>query len=54
MFMNYCMIPPRLITATDKQVFYAVGTGDLYPKVPNGKSSTLIILKDVCMPQTWG
>jgi len=31
----------------DKQVFYAVATGDLRIEVPNGESSTPIILKDV-------
>src|SRR6267142_1025159 len=31
----------------DKWVFYAVGTGDLRIEVPNGESSTPIILKDV-------
>src|SRR6267142_5367897 len=34
-------------TAADKQVFYTVGTGDLRIEVPNGESSTPIILKDV-------
>jgi len=46
-FMNYHMILPQPITAVDKQVFYTVGTGDLRIEVPNGKSSTPIILKDV-------
>src|SRR6267142_1251595 len=46
-FTNYHSIPPHTITTTDKQVFYAVGTGDLRIKVPNGKSSTPITLKDV-------
>jgi len=46
-FTNYRVIPPRPITATDKRIFYAVGTGDLRIEVPNGESSTPIILKDV-------
>jgi len=46
-FTNYHSIPPHAITTTDKQVFYAVGTGDLRIEVPNGKSSTPITLKDV-------
>jgi hypothetical protein len=46
-FTNYKSIPPRPITAADKWIFYAVGTGDLRIKVPNGKSSTPIVLKDV-------
>jgi len=46
-FTNYCTILPCPITAADKRIFYAVGTGDLRIEVPNGKSSTPIILKDV-------
>src|SRR5487761_336488 len=46
-FSNYRVIPPRAITAADKRIFYAVGTGDLRIEVPNGESSTPIVLKDV-------
>src|SRR6266850_1926582 len=46
-FTNYRSILPRAITAADKRVFYAVGTGDLRIEVPNGESSTPITLKDV-------
>src|SRR6267142_598588 len=46
-FTKYRAIPPRPITAADKRIFYAVGTGDLRIEVPNGESSTPIILKDV-------
>src|SRR6266850_387777 len=46
-FINYRMILPCPITAADKRIFYAVGTRDLRIEVPNGKSSTPIILKDV-------
>ncbi len=46
-FVSYSAIPPRAITAADKRVFYAIGTGDLEIEVPNGESSTRIILKDV-------
>jgi len=46
-FTNYHSIPPHAITAADKRVFYAVGTGDLRIEVPNGESSTPITLKDV-------
>jgi hypothetical protein len=46
-FTNYKSILPCPITATDKQIFYAVGTGDLRIEVPNGKSFTPIVLKDV-------
>jgi hypothetical protein len=46
-FTNYKSILPCPITATDKRIFYAVGTGDLRIEVPNGKSFTPIVLKDV-------
>jgi hypothetical protein len=46
-FTSYQAIPPRAITAADKRVFYAIGTGDLEIEVPNGESSTSIMLKDV-------
>ena len=46
-FANYRTIPPRAITSADKRVFYAVGMGDLRIEVPNGESSTPIMLKDV-------
>jgi heme-binding NEAT domain protein len=35
------------ITAADKRVFYAIGMGDLEIEVPNGESTTSILLKDV-------
>jgi hypothetical protein len=46
-FTNYKSIPLHPITAADKQIFYAVGMGDLRIKVPNGESFTPIVLKDV-------
>ncbi len=46
-FVSYHSIDPRPITAADKQVFYAVGLGDLQIEVPNGESSSSVILKDV-------
>src|SRR5580658_2869541 len=46
-FKSYQEIAPRAITAADKRVFYAVGTGDLEIEVPNGESTTPILLKDV-------
>ena len=46
-FTSYKEIPPRAITAADKRVFYAIGTGDLKIEVPNGESLTPITLKDV-------
>jgi hypothetical protein len=46
-FTNYHIRLPCLITAVDKRIFYTVGMGDLRIEVPNGKSFTPIILKDV-------
>ncbi len=46
-FKSYCKIPPHAITATDKRIFYAVGSGNLEIEVPNGTCPTLITLKDV-------
>src|SRR6266403_307524 len=46
-FVSYKAIPPRAITAADNRVFYAVGTGDLEIQVPNGESSTPVMLRDV-------
>jgi hypothetical protein len=51
-FINYCLIPLCTITTTDKHVFYTVGMEDLRIKVPNGKSSTSITLKDVLYCKT--
>jgi hypothetical protein len=46
-FVSYHAISPRMIVAADKQTFYAVGTGDLKIEVPNGKSLTPIMLRDI-------
>jgi hypothetical protein len=46
-FTNYRSILLHPITAADKWIFYTVGTGDLRIEVPNGESSTTIVLKDV-------
>ena len=46
-FISYKEIPPHVITAADKRVFYAIGTGDLKIEVPNGESLTPIMLRDV-------
>jgi hypothetical protein len=45
-FANYRSIPPRPITAANKRIFYAIGTGDLQIDVPNGDMTTPILLKD--------
>ena len=46
-FTSYKEISLCVITAADKRVFYAIGTGDLKIEVPNGESLTPILLRDV-------
>ena len=45
-FTSYCPIPPRPIIAANKRMFFANGIGDLHIRVPNGKFSTAITLRD--------
>ena len=45
-FVSYQSIPLRAITTTDKRIFYAIGTRDLQIKVPNGTSTTSVLLRD--------
>ena len=45
-FTNYCPISPHPITAANKRIFYAIGTGDLQIDVPNGQSTTPVTLHD--------
>jgi hypothetical protein len=45
-FKNYHTIPPRAITAANKRTFYAIGTRDLQVDVPNGNTTTPVLLCD--------
>ena len=45
-FTNYHSIPPHTITAVNKHLFYAIGTGDLQIDVPNGDTTTPVLLRD--------
>ena len=45
-FVTYRAISPRAITAADKRLFYAIGTGDMRIEVPNGEKTTPILLRD--------
>jgi transposase InsO family protein len=45
-FVTYRDIPARPITAANNRAFYAVGMGDLEIDVPNGASSTKVLLCD--------
>ena len=46
-FTTYRKIDARPITAANNQVFHAIGMGDLSIDVPNGESSTKVLLRDV-------
>ena len=45
--LNFTSIPSRPITAADKRIFHATGKGDLQIEIPNGKTTTRTLLKDV-------
>ena len=45
-FITYQSILLCTITTADKWTFYAIGTGDLQIEVPNGQSTTKVLLQD--------
>jgi len=54
-FANFKDIPLRSITAADKHSFSAMGIGDVYISVPNGKGqSTRVLLEDVLYAPSMG
>ena len=46
-FSNFKSIVPKAIIAADKHTFEAIGKGDLTILIPNGLSTTCILLRDV-------
>ena len=46
-FSNFKSIVPKAITAADKHTFEAIGKGDLTILIPNGPSTTRILLRNV-------
>ena len=46
-FLNFKSIVPKAITVVDKNTFAAIGKGDLTILIPNGTSTTCILLRDV-------
>jgi len=46
-FTNFKSIVPKAITAVDKHTFEAIRKGDLTILIPNGTSTTRILLRDV-------
>ena len=45
-FVSYRKIDARPITAANNRIFHAVGMGDLQIEVPNGATSSKVLLKD--------
>ena len=45
--INYFPIQKRVLTAADGGTFDAIGKGDMHVFLPNGKSTTKILLRDV-------
>ena len=46
-FINFIPIQRKVLTAADGGHFEAIGKGDMHISMPNGKSTTRILLKDV-------
>src|ERR1700678_2087235 len=46
-FINFIPIQRKVLTTADGGHFEAIGKGDMHITMPNGKSSTRILLKDV-------
>src|ERR1700678_1119802 len=46
-FINFIPIQRKVLTAADGGHFKATGKGDMHITMPNGKSTTRILLKDV-------
>ncbi|KAF8517014.1 hypothetical protein BU17DRAFT_26603, partial [Hysterangium stoloniferum] len=51
-FINFVTIPPKPITAANKHTFD--GRGDLHIDIPNGKSKTCVLLKNVLYAPSMG
>ncbi|PPQ88056.1 hypothetical protein CVT25_013688 [Psilocybe cyanescens] len=52
--LNFTNIASQPITAADKRVFHATGKGDLCIKIPNGTTTTTILLRDVLYAPNMG
>lgn len=53
-FSNFVEIEPKPITAADKQAFHAIGKGDMLIDIPNGDTTSNILLKDVLYAPSMG
>lgn len=54
LFVNYKTIAPKTIQAADNHTFRGVGRGDMFITVPNGKTTTRILLRDVLHASAMG
>ena len=52
--INYTPIASCPITATDKRVFHVIGKGDMHIRIPNGATTTIILLKDILYAPAMG
>jgi hypothetical protein len=46
-FINYIPIQTKVLTAADGETFDAVGKGEIHIAMPNGQSTTRILLKNI-------
>src|SRR5271168_88594 len=53
-FINFIPIQRKVLTAADGGHFEAIGKGDMHITMPNGKSTTRILLKDVLYAPNMG
>ncbi|KAJ3496166.1 hypothetical protein NLJ89_g10524 [Agrocybe chaxingu] len=53
-FINLIDIEPKSITAADKRTFSAIGKGDMYIEVPNGETTSRVLLRDVLYAPSMG
>jgi hypothetical protein len=53
-FINFVRIKGQTITATDGQEFMATGLGNMHVELPNGRSMSRILLKDVLYAPNMG
>ena len=53
-FVKFESIPLRPISAADKRTFHAIGQGDLYIEIPNGSTTTQVLLKYVLYALSMG
>ncbi|KAJ8594478.1 hypothetical protein M405DRAFT_729652 [Rhizopogon salebrosus TDB-379] len=53
-FLNFKSISPHPIQAADKRTFDAISRGDLPIEIPNGRSTTRILLTNILYAPSMG